>query len=95
MPKSSRSVTPKASAKTHRHAASAAHKPVAVPLKKVAKNGHKTIAKVPAPPAKPAHGKPANGKAASPAKAANGKPSAPSSLGDKDTTVQAVWTGQP
>jgi RNA polymerase primary sigma factor len=97
MPKSSRSVTPKASSKNHRHVAPAAHKPAAAPLKKAAKNGHKTVGKA-APPAKPAangkpaHGKPVTGKPESKAPAA--KPS--SKLGDeKDTTAAAVWTGQP
>jgi RNA polymerase primary sigma factor len=89
MPKSSRSVTPKASAKNHRHVTPAAHKPAAAPLKKAAKNGHKTVAKVPEK-SKPQNGKPVAGKGA------NGKPATPPSLGDhKDTTVQAVWTGQP
>jgi len=70
-PKSSRSVTPKASAKNHRQRHSAAHKPAAAPLKKAAKNGHKTVAKVPEK-SKPQNGKPvagkgANGKAGDPA----------------------------
>jgi RNA polymerase primary sigma factor len=43
MPKSSRSLTPKSSAKTHRHTAPILRKPA--PLKKAAKNGHKTVGK--------------------------------------------------
>jgi RNA polymerase primary sigma factor len=43
MSKSSRSLTPKTSAKKHRHAAPVSKK--TAPLKKAAKNGHKTVAK--------------------------------------------------
>jgi len=92
MPKSSRSVTPKASSKNHRHAAPAraAHKasPVAV---KAQKNGHKNG--IPKKDEKAPKGK--------------GKPDAQSAVATpsqslNDTTdkehkdkVGAVWTGQP
>jgi RNA polymerase primary sigma factor len=79
MPKSNRSVTPKSSSKRHRQTTPTVHKPA--PLKKVAKNGHKTTVKA-------AH----NGKAApapvAPAK--KGDKDAP-----KEPTAGAVWSGQP
>jgi RNA polymerase primary sigma factor len=80
MPKSSRSITPKSSAKSHRQTSPSARKSAPAPLKKAAKNGHG-----PKPSAKAAHdghAKPA---------AAGSKPGEEG----KDTTAQAVWTGQP
>jgi RNA polymerase primary sigma factor len=79
MPKSNRSVTPKSSSKSHRQTTPTVRK--TVPLKKAAKNGHKTTAKA-------AH----NGKAApAPAvPAKKGDKDAP-----KEQSVGAVWSGQP
>jgi RNA polymerase primary sigma factor len=86
MPKSNRSVTPKSSSKSHRQTTPTVRK--AAPLKKAAKNGHKTTVKATT-----------NGKSASaPA------PVAPPKKGDKDAlkkdapkeqTAGTVWTGQP
>ena len=83
MPKSSRSITPKTSSKSHRQTSPSARKVAAAPLKKAAKNGHAHK------PAKPAHN--GTAKAVAPPVA---KPTKPSEDG-KDSTPQAVWTGQP
>ncbi len=93
MPKSSRSITPKASSKNHRHAPSReSAKPAA--QKKAAKNGHKNgNGHKAAAPAKP------KGKAKEDAQKPLATPSR--SLNDSGTDkenkdkVQAVWTGQP
>ncbi len=94
MPKSSRSITPKASPKSHRHPAPAAAKAkTTLPSAKVQKNGHKTT---------PSNGKKVeNGykpKAKSEVQGAVATPS----RSINDTTdkehkdkVGAVWTGQP
>jgi RNA polymerase primary sigma factor len=82
MPKSSRSVTPKASSKNHRHAPS--------PKAKSAKNGHHKSEKVEAKNGHKTHGK----HETKPDVAAPSKSLAKQH--EKDAKgVQAVWTGQP
>jgi RNA polymerase primary sigma factor len=83
MPKSSRSITPKSSAKSHRQTSPSARKAPAAPLKKAEKNGHAH---------KPAKGaQNGSGKTLAPAVA---KPTKPPEVG-KEQTAGAVWTGQP
>ena len=90
MPKSSRSITPKASSKTHRQTAPVAHKP-APALLKPSKNGHKKSEKIAAKNGQKNGHKKTDGTSsvATPSK----------SIADshaKDAKgVQAVWTGQP
>ena len=83
MPKSSRSITPKSSAKSHRQTSPSARKAAPAPLKKAAKNGHAH---------KPAKGA-QNGTAKAPTPAV-AKPTKPPEDG-KEQTAGAVWTGQP
>src|SRR5580658_9998486 len=96
MPKSSRSITPKASSKSHRHtapAARAAHKATAAPLKPL-KNGQKKSEKI--NPKKDQKNSLKNGRKTEGASSVATPSKSIADSHEKDAKgVQAVWTGQP